>query len=125
MNFKRLLAKKHVVIYEEAIGESIVTVKETDEYRWFEFGGNVVQSLMCKKKPQQILTPVSQSLLLFLLWKKTPLKVLNLGLGGASLERTLEVIPSTLITSVESSQAIIDMAKRYFNLPKKVHVVCE
>lgn len=125
MNFKKLLAKKHTVVHQQSIEGSVLAVKETDKYRWFEYGGSVVQSLMNKEDPQQILTPVSQSLLLFLLWKSKPLKILNLGLGGASLERTLATMPSLLITSVESSQAVIDMAQHYFYLPKKVHVVCE
>jgi len=125
MNFKKLLAKKHTVIHQQDINGSVLAVKETEQYRWFEYGGNVVQSLMSRVDPQQILTPVSQSLLVFLLWKSKPLKILNLGLGGASLERTLATMPSLLITSVESSQAVIDMAKSYFNLPRKVHVVCQ
>lgn len=125
MNFKKLLAKKHAVVHQQDVDGSVLAVKETEQYRWFEYGGNIVQSLMNKAEPQQILTPVSQSLLLFLLWKSKPLKILNLGLGGASLERTLATMPSLLITSVESSQAVIDMAKRYFNLPQKIHVVCQ
>jgi len=125
MDFRKLLAKKHHVIHQEDAGDGMLTVKETSEYRWFGFGGEEVQSLMYKAAPEQILTPISQSLLLFTLWKKTPLKVLNLGLGGASLERTLATIPSVLITSVEASQAVIDMAKKYFKLPKKIHTVCQ
>ncbi len=125
MDFKKLLTKKHSLLYQQDAGGSVLSVKETADYRWFEYGGEVVQSLMCKAVPEQILTPISQSLLVFLLWRSRPLKVLNLGLGGASLERSLATIPSVLITSVEYSQAVIDMAKRYFNLPKKVHVVCQ
>ncbi|WP_441003391.1 spermidine synthase [Pseudocolwellia agarivorans] len=125
MDFKKLLTKKHSLLHQQDAGGSVLSVKETADYRWFEYGGEVVQSLMCKAVPEQILTPISQSLLVFLLWRSRPLKVLNLGLGGASLERSLATIPSVLITSVEYSQAVIDMAKRYFNLPKKVHVVCQ
>lgn len=125
MNFKNLLENTHTLIHQDNVEGSVLKVKENDEYRWFEYGGEVVQSLMCKTTPQKLLTPVSQSLLLFLLWKPSPLKVLNLGLGGASIERYLASIPNVDITSVESSQAIINMAERHFELPKRVNVVCD
>ena len=125
MDLKKLVAKKYTRLFEQNLDGSQLTVKETVDYRWFELAGNDVQSIMSRATPEQIITPVSQSLLLFLLWKSKPLKVLSLGLGGAAFERTLASIPSVLITSVEASQPIIDMAKQFFNLPKKVHVVCQ
>jgi len=125
MDLNKLQAKQNTILHQQDDNGSLLIVKETEEYRWFEYGGQDIQSLMNLQFPTRILTPVSQSLLIFLLWKNKPLKVLNLGLGGAAFERTLSTMSSILLTSVEASQPIIDMAKRYFKLPKKVHVICE
>jgi len=125
MDLNKLQTKKHTVIHQHDDNGSLLVVKETDTFRWFEYGGQRIQSLMSKQSPSHILTPVSQAMLLCLLWKSKPLKVLNLGLGSGAFERSLATISSVLLTAVEISPCIIDMAKSYFNLPKKVHVICE
>lgn len=125
MDLNKLQAKQYTIVHQQDDNGNLLVVKETVEYRWFEYGGQGIQSLMNIKSPEKILTPVSQSLLFFLLWKNKPLKVLNLGLGGGAFERTLATMSSVLLTSVEVSLPVIDMAKRYFKLPQKVHVVCQ
>jgi spermidine synthase len=125
MDLKTLLSQKCTVLHQQDDNGIALIVKESAKYRWFEYGGTSTQSLMNKSLSEEILMPVYQSLLLFLLFKSTPLKILNLGLGGASIERALATIPHLLLTSVDSSQAVIDMAKRYFNLPSTVEVVCQ
>lgn len=125
MDLKKLFTKKHITLYQQNVDGCLLAVKETAQYRWFEYSGASVQSLMDKERPEQILLPVYQSLLLFLLLKRKPLKLLNLGLGGASIERALALVPDLCLTSVEASQAIIDMAKDYFYLPEEVCVVCQ
>jgi hypothetical protein len=124
------LSDQYKVIYQRNISGIALVVKENDQYRWFEYGGSAIQSLMSKQRPDQIIMPVFQSLILFLLldnniFKKNSLKVLNLGLGGASIERALCTIPEIEITSVDASLNIIEMAKRYFKLPKQVKVACQ
>jgi len=130
MDLKSLLAEKQVLLYQQHIDGCLLEVKETAQYRWFEYEDLSVQSLMSKTVPEQTVMPVYQSLLLFLLLPNKelnnhPLKVLNLGLGGASIERTLAKFPGFALTSVDASQTIIDMAKNYFQLPEKVDVVCQ
>lgn len=125
MDLDKLVKLDYTVLHQEMVSETILSVKETLEYRWFEYGSQSVQSLMNKANPAQLISPVAESLLLFLLFKDTPLNILNLGLGGASLERALSLLPKVAITSVEMSPAIIDIAKTYFNLPNTVNVVCQ
>jgi len=125
MDLKQLLSEKQAILYQQYVDGGLLVVKETEHYRWFEYGNVSVQSLMSLASSEKILLPVYQSLLLFLLWNNKPLKVLNLGLGGASVERALAVVPNVSLTSVDASQAVIDMAKRYFNLPQNVDVVCQ
>ncbi len=125
LNFKELITTKQSTLYQQDIDSCLLEVKENDQYRWFEYAGLSTQSLMSLKQPEQIILPVYQSLLLFLLWKNSPLNILNLGLGGASIERSLSTLSNLKITSVDSSPTIIDMAKCYFNLPENVEVVCQ
>lgn len=125
MNLNKLLAKKCTTIHEQLINGSKLAVKETNNYRWFECGGQDIQSLMSLQQPEQVLTPVSQSLLMFLLWNDRSLKVLNLGLGGGGIERALALVPNVSLTSVELFQQVIDMAKQFFHLSENAHVVCD
>lgn len=125
MDLKELATTQQTILYQKEVAGGLLTVKETDQYRWFEYGGCSVQSVMSKALPEQMLSPVYQSLLMFLLLNKSPDNVLSLGLGGASIERRLAAVSSISMTSVDASQTIIDMAKRYFYLPKKVDVICQ
>ena len=125
MDLDKLLAGEYTLLNEQVINGHVLVVKENLHYRWFEYGGKFAQSLMHLTEPDKILTPIYESLLFFLLLNKQPVNVHNLGLGGASFERSLMGLPQVSITSVEASQAIIDMAKRYFYLPLNTTVVCQ
>jgi len=125
MNSEALSMQGSFVVEQKLIDGVLLVVKETEQLRWFEYGGFSTQSVMNKHQPTQILTPVSRSLLLFLLFKQAPLSILNLGLGGAALERALVTIPNLTLSAVEASPTIIDMATSYFNLPEQVKVFCQ
>ena len=125
MDSEALLMEDSFIVEQKMIDGGLLVVKETEQLKWFEYAGFSTQSVMNKHKPTQILTPVSRSLLLFLLFKQAPLSILNLGLGGAGLERALVTIPNLTLTAVEASQSIIEMARSYFNLPKEVKVYCQ
>jgi len=125
MDLDKLRNEKHCIIAHKIIEGKSLTIKETAQYRWFEYGGNSIQSLMSLSKPEQLISPIYQSLLLFLLWVKGPINLLNLGLGGASIERALSGLPEIKLTAVESSPYIIEMAKRHFHLSENVELYCQ
>lgn len=125
INLKDICAQNPEVVYQQSIEDGLLTVKETVQYRWIEFGGNSVQSIMKKTEPSEVVTPVSQTLLIFLLFTAPPTQVLNLGLGGAAVERALAAQRDVHVTSVEASQPVIDIAKRYFGLPERVNIFCQ
>jgi spermidine synthase len=125
MDLSKVHTEKAVILAEEMVEGNRLVVKENKHYRWFEYGGQSIQSLMATSHPQQIVMPVAQSLLLFYLFKKMPLSVLNLGLGAGTLERSLSTFSGVSVTSVESAKSIIDMAKKYFYLPDIIDVVCQ
>ena len=106
--------KTGVALFSINVNGELLEVREKDNYRWFHFGGDLVQAAIDTLEPENILLPVPQSMLLFLLWQKEPLNVLNLGMGAGSLENALEKFPKIQVTSVEAESQIIDMAKRYF-----------
>jgi len=125
MDLTTLIEQEYKILHQQDIDEVTLTVKDTAQYRWLEYGGKTVQSLMDKEQPERLITPVFQSLMLFLLFDNKAINVLNLGLGGACFERALATIPNLLLTSVEASQPVIDIAKQYFTVPKKVNIVCK
>jgi len=117
--------KKQRLLHQQYIAGVKLLVKETDEYIWFEYGGSVTQSVMNKKNSEQIASPVSQALLLFLLFRVEPLTLLILGSGGGAIERALVTSDHVRITSIEVSQEIIDVSRKYFKFPEKVEIICD
>ncbi|MDN2663066.1 hypothetical protein OW492_06715 [Psychromonas sp. 14N.309.X.WAT.B.A12] len=113
----------HRIIHQQNIKGEKLFVKESESFRWFEYAGSSIQSIMSLTHPTQIIMPVTQSFLLFLLINPKALNILNLGLGGASLERCLAKCTQLSITSVEASQTIITMAKEHFLLTDQSNVV--
>ncbi len=77
MDLKTLFLQQNTVIHQQKDNGILLEVKETAQYRWFQYGGSSTQSLMNKNNPEQLLMPVYQSLLLFLLFKKQINKVLT------------------------------------------------
>lgn len=125
MDWRLLQALPYRLIHEETLDNKLLQVKETEHYRWFEFADTNPQSMMLKAQPEKIVTPVYQALLLFLLFKPSHLQVLNLGLGGGSIERFLASQQGMTLTAVDSSQTVIDIAKQHFGLPQALHLFCQ
>lgn len=124
MNLNTLHNEEYSIIAQQTIAGKKLIVKQTSQYRWFEYGGKSIQSVMHRTAVERIISPIYQSLLLFVLWEKRPIHLLNLGLGGASIERALNSINNIQLTAVESSPEIIEVAKYCFHLPEKVEVYC-
>jgi spermidine synthase len=107
----------------EINGESI-EVREWQQFRWLHLSDNSVQSLIHLDAIEQVALPNIQALLATLLFCPRPKSLLNLGLGGASLERYLVANrPGLKIQSVESNELVIKIAQDYFYLPKTIDVV--
>jgi len=125
MDLNTLKNKKQRVLQQKDIAGVPLLVKETDEYRWFEYGGSVTQSMMSKKNAEQVVSPVSQALLVFLLFRVEPLTLLVLGSGGGAIERALVTRDYLQLTSIEFSQEVIDVSKKYFKFPKEIDIICD
>ena len=111
------------LLYSVSDAEEIIEVRQWQQYRWLHLGDKSVQALMMTDAVEQVVLPNIQALLAVLLFCPEPKRLLNLGLGGASLERYLDSKwPEVQITSVESNKQIIELAKDYFYLPGKIDV---
>ena len=103
------------LLHSEVLGEQFIEVREFQNYRWLQIGGDSIQGLMNVNSPEQILLPNIQALLATLLFCPKPLRVLNLGFGCGSIERFfIAQYPELEITSLEASAEVIRLAKDYF-----------
>jgi len=110
-------------LYRTYLSSEILEVREEYDYRWFHYGGDIVQAVIDTSNPENILLPVPQSMLMFLLWQKPPFHVLNLGMGAGTIENALSKLSCVEVTSVEAEFEIIKMAKRYFLSTENSHIV--
>ncbi|MEZ5480575.1 MAG: methyltransferase, partial [Thiolinea sp.] len=103
-----------------------ITVSDDGNCRILSFAPRDEQSRCLKAAPHILQFEYTQAMLLVLLFCQ-PRRVLMLGLGGGSLVTTLHhCIPGIHITAVELRQTVIDLAYRYFQVPrgKRVQIVC-
>jgi hypothetical protein len=107
-----------------------ICVYQNTAYRWLTLAQNAqsditIQGVMSLNENEQLLIAVNQCMLLFLLKAAEPLRILNLGLGTAGIERAIYYLHNKtayinnldVFESVEINPAIISVAKQYFNLP--------
>jgi spermidine synthase len=112
------------LLYSGQINAESIEVRQWQQFRWLHLSDESVQSLMQLEQPDQIILANIQALLAVLLFFPEPKALLNLGLGGASLERYLDSNwPDLKVSSVESNEQVIQLAREYFSLPEKVDVI--
>jgi spermidine synthase len=116
--------------YEDTDYEPIC-IYENEDYVWLTFSGDplcevTIQGVMSKANPEQVCLPVNQSMFVFLLTPATTnMRILNMGLGSAGVERTLRCLERNThylsvidkFDTVEINASIINAAKKYFKLP--------
>ncbi|QLQ31144.1 MAG: methyltransferase domain-containing protein [Candidatus Thiothrix singaporensis] len=113
-------------LYDNADEFGPITVTDDGQCRILSFAANDEQSCCLKAAPHVLQFEYTQAMLLVLLFQQ-PRRVLVLGLGGGSLVSALHhCVPGVRITAVELRQSVIDLAYRYFQMPrgKRVQVVC-
>lgn len=106
------------ILYRMDSGELSVEVRQHQELRWLHINGVSIQSVYSIDSPVVIFNPVTAFMLCATSFTTEPKDILNIGLGGASIERyLLESLPDTAVHSVESSELIIHIAREFFELP--------
>ncbi|NRD75414.1 spermidine synthase [Shewanella sp. VB17] len=100
---------------EDAYGPLLVL--EDKHMRVLSFGDNDEQSKLLKAEPHLPQHTYLQAMLLVLLFIK-PKRVIMLGLGGGGLIHALRHYDTGIkVTAVELRSDVIDIAKRFFQLP--------
>lgn len=113
------------LLYQTADSYGPIMVFEDSDYRVLAFANNDEQSRCLKAAPQQLQYAYTQAMLLVLLFNE-PKRVLLLGLGGGSLVTALHAYaPAIDITAVELRASVIEIATRFFYLPrsKRIHIL--
>ncbi|GJM04694.1 MAG: spermidine synthase [marine bacterium B5-7] len=112
------------VLRSEMIGDQLIEVREYENYRWLQIGGDSIQGLMDVDFPSQILLPNIQALLATLLFCPKPKQLLNLGFGCGSIERfCIDQLPDVEITSLETSVSVIQLAEAFFFIGEGCQIV--
>lgn len=106
----------------------VVSVVDDGDKRYLAFGDNDEQSCMLRHEPLVPQHEYVRAMLLVLLFKD-PKQVISLGLGAGSLNSCLHGhYPSLKQQVAELRPAVVDVAYRYFQLPRgkrmRVHTLC-
>lgn len=121
-----LAPEQSKVLYSESSNAQLIEVREYENYRWLQLGGDSIQGLLDVNSPENILLPNIQALLMTLLVCPEPGRLLNLGFGCGSIERFLiEYFPTLQITSLESNESVIRLADEFFLVSDKVNMVSD
>lgn len=97
-----------------------IEVFENRQYIWIQFNTRFIQSMISKKKPHQPILPYLPNFLLFT--QIYPGNICLLGLGGGSAIHALLPHVQHQITAVELYEDMIDIANKYFKLPKHPNI---
>ena len=102
-----------------------LSVLRNRRYQFLCMGDRIIHSILDLENPQNLISPVTQGMLLpLLLQENLPQHILNLGLGGGDICRfmTHYIKPLTQI-AVEINPMVIDIARQYFQLPAQVEII--
>jgi len=119
----------HFEIHRRSDEWGMIQVFDDGNKRYLSFGTADEQSCQLKQNPLQLQHDYSRAMLTSLLMfgDQTPQRMTMLGLGGGSLPATIhELLPECEIDVAELRQAVVQVARQYFKLPRsprmKIHV---
>ncbi|MDO4230779.1 MAG: spermidine synthase [Lautropia sp.] len=96
----------------------VINFSELDGIRYLHFGSPWVQGAMSIRRPNELVLPYIQDMMAWLLFMSPPARILQLGLGAASLTRwSHRKLPDSAITVVEISPQVVNVTEQWFNLP--------
>lgn len=101
---------------------SPIEIREVRGVRTLHFGSDWVQGAMRISRPRDLELAYTRemmaALLLSAIWPVMPKRILQIGLGAASLTRFIYAnLPEARQTIVEVEPAVVGAAQQYFNLP--------
>jgi spermidine synthase len=95
-----------------------VTFSEESGVRYLHFGTEWVQGAMRLKKPHHIELEYAQQMMAWLLFLATPKRIVQLGLGAASLTKFAhQYLRPAKVEAIELNPAVVVAARTMFELP--------
>jgi spermidine synthase len=83
--------------------------------RRLQFDLHTIQSSMHRERPDTLMLPYTRKMMAFLLFNRTPVRILLLGLGGGSLAKfCYRQLPSTAVTAVEVNSDVIALRNEFY-----------
>lgn len=99
--------------------QGVIEVVDTAGVRSLHFGNRNRQSALCLANPKKVELSYIRAMLLNLVFRPDPGRVLILGLGGGSLANFfLRHFPDVHLVVVEYRPAVIEVARRFFTIPE-------
>ena len=103
---------------QKAFQEPVISFSELDGIRYLHFGSPWVQGAMDIKRPDRLVLSYVEDMMAWLLFLEPPARLLQLGLGAASLTKFCHRhCASTALTVVEISERLPWVARQWFALP--------
>ncbi|HKK05762.1 MAG TPA: fused MFS/spermidine synthase [Gammaproteobacteria bacterium] len=107
-----------VILHKAVTNAGPIYVVQDRTGRSLYFGDGPVQGRILNANPVRPALGYVQGMTAFLLFREQVDSVLQVGLGAGALTRfLLSALPTTLIDVVEAEPAVVDIARRYFDLP--------
>ena len=95
-----------------------ITLSEEAGVRYLHFDSPWVQGAMRLSRPYALELDYVRHMMSWLLFMEPPARILQLGLGAASLTKFCHrSFPATEVTAVESGATVIDACRQWFRLP--------
>lgn len=95
-----------------------VTLSEYDGVRYLHFGTEWVQGAMRLRKPDWLELEYAQQMMAWMLFIKSPKRLLQLGLGSAALTKfCYRQFPNASVTAIDLNPAVIMICESMFKLP--------
>ncbi|MDQ7979306.1 spermidine synthase [Paraburkholderia sp. SARCC-3016] len=95
-----------------------VTFSEEGGVRYLHFGTEWVQGAMRLRKPDHIELEYAQQMMAWLLFLETPRRIVQLGLGAASLTKfAYRFLKRAKVEAIELNPAVVVAARTMFELP--------
>jgi len=111
-------AKPDTLLYRSEAGNLPVEIHEQCGLRWLTIGGEAMQSALRIAAVDELVLANQRYMLVASTLCPWPPRVLNLGFGGGAFERFFSRRwPAAKVTSVEVNPLLVDLARRYFELP--------
>jgi spermidine synthase len=106
-------------VYSGSYGKPFIVDNGRRRFLHFDFGA--VQSVMELGDPQRLALAYTRKMMAFLLFNRTPRRILLLGLGGGSIAKfCYGELPQASLTAVEVNQDVISL-RNEFGIPADNH----